>query len=175
MLTEEVRFVSDLKTIVYIAKAKAYKAADLYNVASNWLVGRRIVEQEQNGSKRAEYGKRIIQIASQALTEEFGKGYSIANLKSFRKFYLTFKYLQIGQTVSAQFYGDNVSKEQTVSALSETTTHQMLSTELELARILPTNLSWSHYERLMRVDDEEERDWYGICVSQPTKDGASAP
>lgn len=45
MLPDEVKFVSDLKAIVYMAKAKAYQAADLYNVASNWLVGRRIVEQ----------------------------------------------------------------------------------------------------------------------------------
>lgn len=104
MLPDEMEFVSDLKGIVYMAKAKAkaYQAADLYNVASNWLVGRRIVEQEQHVEARAQYGKHVIEIASLTLTAEFGKGYSIANLKSFRKFYLIFKYLQIGQTPSAQ-------------------------------------------------------------------------
>lgn len=75
MLPDEVEFVSDLKAIVYTAKAKAYQAADLYNVASNWLVGRRIVEQEQYGETRAQYGKRVVLLASIALTEEFGKGY----------------------------------------------------------------------------------------------------
>lgn len=133
---DDLNFVSDLKTIVYTAKAKAYQAADLYNVVSNWLVGRRIVEQEQNGKVRAQYGKHIIEIASKVLTEEFGKGYSIVNLKSFRRFYLTFNHLQIGQTMSAQFSEESVPKERTVSA------------ELELSRILPANLSWSHYERL---------------------------
>ena len=80
MLPDEVEFVSALKAIVYTAKAKAYQAADLYNVASNWLVGRRIVEQEQHGEARAQYGKHVIVIASLTLTAECGKGYSIANL-----------------------------------------------------------------------------------------------
>ncbi len=160
MLPDEVGFVSDLKAIVYTAKAKAYQAADLYNVASNWLVGRRIVEQEQHGEARAQYGRHVIEIASLALTEEFGKGYSIVNLKSFRKFYLTFKYLQIGQTLSAQSANRQVSNGQTSSVLSEPAIQRMPSAELELAQILPVNLSWSHYERLMRIADEDERDWY---------------
>ncbi len=160
MLPDEVEFVSDLKAIVYTAKAKAYQAADLYNVASNWLVGRRIVEQEQHGEARAQYGKHVIEIASLTLTAEFGKGYSIANLKSFRKFYLTFKYLHIGQTMSAQYADRQVSKGQTPSALSESDIQRIPSAELELAQILPANLSWSHYERLMRIADEDERDWY---------------
>lgn len=160
MLPDEVEFVSDLKAIVYTAKAKAYQAADLYNVASNWLVGRRIVEQEQQGKTRAQYGKHVVEIASLALAAEFGKGYSIANLKSFRKFYLTFRYLQIGQTASAQSADRQVSKGQTASVLSESEIQRSLSAELELAQILPANLSWSHYERLMRIADEDERDWY---------------
>ncbi len=144
--SELAEFVSDLKAIVYTAKAKAYQAADLYSVASNWLVGRRIVEQEQQGKARAQYGKQVIEIASIALSEEFGKGYSVANLKSFRKFYLTFRYLQIGQTLSAQSVDIVVPDGGKTGA--------------ELAQILPANLSWSHYERLMRIRDEEERDWY---------------
>ena len=160
MLPDEVEFVSDLKAIVYTTKAKAYQAADLYNVASNWLVGRRIVEQEQHGEARAQYGKHVIEIASLALVAEFGKGYSIANLKSFRKFYLTFKYLQIGQTASAQSADRQVSNGQTPSVLSESAIQRIHSIELELAQILPANLSWSHYERLMRIADEDERDWY---------------
>ncbi|MCM1457716.1 MAG: PDDEXK nuclease domain-containing protein [Lachnoclostridium sp.] len=160
MLPDEVEFVSDLKAIVHTAKAKAYQAADLYNVASNWLVGRRIVEQEQHGEARAQYGKHVIEIASLTLTAEFGKGYSISNLKSFRKFYLTFKYLQIGQTASAQSADRQVSKGQTPSVLSESDIQRISSAELELAQILPANLTWSHYERLMRIADEDERDWY---------------
>ena len=145
---DDAQFISDIKAIVYTAKQKAYQAADLYQVVSNWLVGRRIVEQEQHGQERAQYGKHIVDLASEALTAEFGKGYSVVNLKSFRKFYLTFNNLLIGQTPSAQSGNDLTIKGQSVSA------------ELELAKMLPSNLSWSHYERLMRIKNEDERDWY---------------
>ena len=145
---DDAQFISDIKAIVYTAKQKAYHAADIYQVVSNWLVGRRIVEQEQHGQERAQYGKHIIELASETLTAEFGKGYSIVNIKSFRKFYLTFSDLLIGQTPSAQSENGLPIKGQTVSA------------ELELAKMLPSNLSWSHYERLMRIKNEDERDWY---------------
>ena len=145
---DDAQFISDIKAIVYTAKQKAYQAADIYQVVSNWLVGRRIVEQEQHGQERAQYGKHIVELASEALTAEFGKGYSVVNIKSFRKFYLTFNNLLIGQTPSAQSGNDLTIKGQSVSA------------ELELAKMLPSNLSWSHYERLMRIKNEDERDWY---------------
>lgn len=145
---DDAQFISDIKSIVYTAKQKAYQAADIYQVISNWIVGRRIVEQEQHGQERAQYGKHIVELASEALTAEFGKGYSVVNIKSFRKFYLTFNDLLIGQTVSAQSGNGLTIKGQTVSA------------ELELAKMLPSNLSWSHYERLMRIKNKDERDWY---------------
>lgn len=145
---DDAQFISDITAIVYTAKQKAYQAADLYQLVSNWLVGRRIVEQEQHGQERAQYGKHIVDLASEALTAEFGKGYSVVNIKSFRKLYLTFNNLLIGQTVSAQSGNDLTIKGQSVSA------------ELELAKMLPSNLSWSHYERLMRIKNEDERDWY---------------
>ena len=145
---DDAQFISDIKAIVYTAKQKAYQAADLFQVAANWLVGRRIFEQEQHGQERAQYGKHIVELASEALTAEFGKGYSVVNIKSFRKFYLTFNNLLIGQTPSAQSGNDLTIKGQSVSA------------ELELAKMLPSNLSWSHYERLMRIKNEDERDWY---------------
>jgi len=145
---DDAQFISDIKAIVYTAKQTAYQAADTYQVVSNWLVGRRIVEQEQHGQERAQYGKHIVELASETLTAEFGKGYSIVNIKSFRKFYLTFSDLLIGQTPSAQSENGLPIKGQTVSA------------ELELSKMLPSNLSWSHYERLMRIKNEDERDWY---------------
>lgn len=133
MSADDHQFVSDIKAIVYSAKKQAYQAVDLYQVASNWLIGRRIVEQEQQGKHRAQYGKRIIELASESLTAEFGSGYSAINLKNFRKFYLTFSDLAIRQTVSAEF---------------------------KLDKLLPPNLSWSHYERLIRIKDDNERNWY---------------
>ena len=77
---DDAQFISDIKAIVYTAKQKAYQAADIYQVVSNWLVGRRIVEQEQHGQERAQYGKHIVELASEALTAEFGKGYSVVNI-----------------------------------------------------------------------------------------------
>lgn len=111
-------------------------------VNTNWNLGRRIVEEEQHGEARAEYGKRVIAIASRILTEEFGRGYSETNCKSFRRFYLEFQGFTIGQTVSAQ---SDMENRQTPSA--------QIDNHLEL-------LSWSHYERLMRVSDKKARDWY---------------
>ena len=139
---EELRFAEDLRGIVRSNLQKVYSAINFGQVNTNWNIGRRIVEEEQHGQTRAEYGKRVIAIASQALTEEFGKGYSQTNCKSYRKFYIEFQKFAIGQTLSAQ---SPKQIQQTVSAQFES--------ELEL-------LPWSHYERLMRVTDKTARIWY---------------
>jgi predicted nuclease of restriction endonuclease-like (RecB) superfamily len=99
------------------------------------LIGRRIVEEEQAGEVRAKYGKHVIELASKALTEEFGKGFSETNIRSFRKFYIEFQHLAIQQAVSAESI---IQIQQAVSA----------------------KLSWSHYERLMRVENLQARQWY---------------
>ncbi len=155
IITDDTQFISDIKAIVYTAKQKAYQAADIYQVVSNWLVGWRIVEQEQHGRERAEYGKRIIELASKALTTEFGKGYSETQLRDFRKFYLRFSHFPIQRTVSAEFRPDN-QKQGTPDILIQ----QTVAAQFELAKFLPSNLSWSHYERLMRIKNDDERDWY---------------
>lgn len=158
-------FVGDLKIIVGSAREYSYRAANLMQVVSNWLVGWRIVEQEQQGSKRAEYGKHVIALASKALTEEFGKGYSETNIRSFRRFYLEFKDIQIQQTVSAEFREKIFQIQQTISAESDEKTNPLpiplkKTTEMENAQTLSAQLSWSHYERLMRVSDLQAREWY---------------
>lgn len=123
-------------------------------VERNWRIGQRIVEQEQNGASRAEYGKHVIEIASAALTEEFGKGFSYTNIANYKRFYLTFNNLQILQTVSEEF---NNPIQQTLPAKSSTPHKEdkAESTQSEL-RLLP----WSHYERLIRVEDKKAREWY---------------
>lgn len=144
---EESNFLNSLKDIVKSARQFAYNSVNLAQVRQNWFIGQKLVVQEQKGNDRAEYGKHVIKIASEALTEEFGNGYSETNLRSFRKFYLTFKDYAIGQTVSAQF---------------EDTKRQALITQSDKAiqQTLPAILSWSHYERLMRIKDKIIRDWY---------------
>lgn len=92
--------VNDLKTIVSKARSKAFAAVNYSLVERNWRIGKRIVEEEQNGEARAEYGKHIIEVASAALTEEFGKGFSETNIRTFRKFFLIFRNLETYDTPS---------------------------------------------------------------------------
>lgn len=67
---KETIFVNDLRTIVSAARDASYRMANLMQVAQNWLIGRRIVEQEQQGKIRAEYGKHVVELASQVLTKD---------------------------------------------------------------------------------------------------------
>lgn len=151
---EDNMLVNDLRSIVSKARSKAFAAVNYSLVERNWRIGQRIVEQEQNGASRAEYGKHVIEVASAALTKEFGKGFSETNIMNFKKFYLKFKELAIPQTVSEEF---KKQKHQTLSDESSLLTQkdQTQSTQSEL-RLLP----WSHYERLIRVEDKKAREWY---------------
>ena len=90
---EDNMLVNDLRSIVGKVRSKAFAAVNYSLVERNWRIGQRIVEQEQNGASRAEYGKHVIEVASAALTEEFGKGFSETNIMNFKKFYLKFKEL----------------------------------------------------------------------------------
>ena len=151
---EDNMLVNDLRSIVSKARSKAFAAVNYSLVERNWRIGQRFVEQEQNGASRAEYGKHVIEIASAALTEEFGKGFSYTNIANYKRFYLTFNNLQILQTVSEEF---NNPIQQTLPAKSSTPHKEdkAESTQSEL-RLLP----WSHYERLIRVEDKKAREWY---------------
>ena len=151
---EDNMLVNDLRSIVSKARSKAFAAVNYSLVERNWRIGQRIVEQEQNGASRAEYGKHVIEVASAALTKEFGKGFSETNIMNFKKFYLKFKELTIPQTLSEEF---KKQKHQTLSDESSLLPQkgQTPSAQSEL-RLLP----WSHYERLIRVEDKKAREWY---------------
>ena len=151
---EDNMLVNDLRSIVSKARSKAFAAVNYSLVERNWRIGQRIVEEEQNGASRAEYGKHVIEVASAALTKEFGKGFSETNIMNFKKFYLKFKELTIPQTVSEEF---KKQKHQTLSDESSLLPQkgQTQPAQFEL-RLLP----WSHYERLIRVEDKKAREWY---------------
>ena len=151
---EDNMLVNDLRSIVSKARSKAFAAVNYSLVERNWRIGQRIVEEEQNGASRAEYGKHVIEVASAALTEEFGKGFSYTNIANYKRFYLTFSDLQILQTVSEEF---KKQKHQTLSDESSLLPQkgQTPPAQFEL-RLLP----WSHYERLIRVEDKKAREWY---------------
>ena len=151
---EDNMLVNDLRFIVSKARSKAFAAVNYSLVERNWRIGQRIVEEEQNGASRAEYGKHVIEVASAALTKEFGKGFSETNIMNFKKFYLKFKELTIPQTLSEEF---KKQKHQTLSDESSLLPQkgQTQPAQFEL-RLLP----WSHYERLIRVEDKKAREWY---------------
>lgn len=142
-------FISDLGSIVSTARDMSFRAANLMQVACNWLVGWRIVEQEQHGKARAGYGKHVIQLASESLTEKFGRGYSETVIRNFRKFYLMFPNLQVLQILPNKF----------VEVVDQIQQPMVAKLNDEGCAILP-QLSWMHYENLMRVADEKARHWY---------------
>nr|WP_307777132.1 PDDEXK nuclease domain-containing protein [Flavobacterium panacis] len=123
-------------------------------------IGRIIVEEEQNGKDRAEYGKKLLKSLSQQLIQEFGKGFSVVNLENMRKFYLTFsnsesltRILEIQKTQSLT--GElNLEKTQTVSAEFNKFDNQTLASFFKL--------TYTHYIFLMRIEDEKERRFYKI-------------
>ena len=155
-------FITDLKSIVSTARNMSFRAANLMQVACNWLLGWRIVEQEQQGKARADYGKRIIEEASKVLTENFGNGFSETQLRNFRKFYQMFGFLQIQQAMPAEFKNEILKIQQTLSAKSIQSPKRQSDAliQQQVEQPLLPQLSWSHYECLMRVADLEARTWY---------------
>ena len=116
-------YINEVKEILKNARQKAYNTINSVMVEAYWKIGRRIVEEEQSGRERAEYGKEIIKNLSKELTEEFGKGYSYRTLREIRQFYLMFSDFEKWRTVSAK-------------------------------------LTWSHFQKVLRVSDENARIFY---------------
>ena len=116
-------YINEVKEILKNARQKAYTAINSAMVKAYLEIGRRIVEEEQRGKERAEYGKEILQNLSKELTEEFGKGYSYRTLREIRQFYLMFSDFEKWRTVSAK-------------------------------------LTWSHFQKVLRVSNEKARIFY---------------
>ena len=79
-----------IRDILLTARNKVYRAANSEMVLAYWNIGRLIVEHEQNGNTRAEYGKQLLQQLSERLSAEFGKGFSVRTLQQLKKFYAMF-------------------------------------------------------------------------------------
>ncbi len=90
----------DMCEIIEVSRKSAYQTVNLALVRRNWLLGRRIAEEELNGDSRAEYGLNIIKNLSKELTDEYGKGFTKTNLYNFYLFYKTFP--EIFHTVSGK-------------------------------------------------------------------------
>ena len=132
-------FFDRILDILKNARKQAKMALNISMVYSYYEVGRAIIEEEQNGKQRAEYGKAILKELSKRLTESLGKGFSVENLKLMRRFYVVYSKDQIGQKVSTQFENLLVTREGRKFFLS-----------------------FSHYVFLMRIPNIDERHFYEI-------------
>ena len=157
MNTQENQFIEELKQIVNSARRLAYSAINFAQVEENWLIGQRIVEQEQNGKQRAEYGKHIIGLASQALTVEFGKGFSERTLRQFRQFYCMFPELPIQRTM---FAISDSTKEVNNQSVENKEDIDLANNVRQISLHSFHLLSWSHIQRIIRVKNENARFWY---------------
>lgn len=90
--------VADVRNIIEEGRKRAFSAAGQVAILTYWNVGRRIVEEEQQGNARADYGKGLIPVLADKLTAEYGAGYGRRNLAYYRKFYLEFNDLEILHT-----------------------------------------------------------------------------
>ncbi|MFA9373840.1 MAG: DUF1016 N-terminal domain-containing protein [Poseidonibacter sp.] len=98
--TNQNNFFTDIKSLLHDARNKVYTVVNTTMTQTYWQIGKRIVEEEQDGKSRAEYGTKLIENLSNDLTQEFGKGFSTDNLKNMRRFYLSF---QKSETLSHKF------------------------------------------------------------------------
>ena len=90
MSGEVSKIYTDIAELLNIARTKAYRAVNSIMVETYWKIGQRIVEEEQGGTARAEYGSKLIENLSKYLTDTFGKGFSEANLRNMRSFYIAY-------------------------------------------------------------------------------------
>ena len=95
-------FVAEIKSILLNARIKTYTAINVAMVNAYWQMGKRIVEEEQQGQEKATYGEAILKTLSIELTQEFGKGFSYSNLRNFRQFYLTYPDTEICYTLCSK-------------------------------------------------------------------------
>lgn len=138
------------------ARHQVLRTVNSTMVCTYFEIGRMIVEEEQSGKDRAEYGKKILKGLSEELKKEFGKGFSTDNLENMRKFYLAYsisesltRILQITNLPSLMTNSESVKLEE-----SQTTKTQSLISFFKL--------TWTHYVFLMRIEDEKERRFYEI-------------
>ena len=124
------------------ARNTAIREVNLVQLLTYYTLGKWIVEVQQGGSGRAKYGKRVLETLSDALNHVFGKGYSVSTLTNIRKFYEIYK-----NRISAPLVTD----------FSEPNPQPLVT---KFGNDVPFRLSWTHYLILMRIQNEDERDFY---------------
>ena len=144
---------SAIVELLHAARQTASRNVNALMTASYWEIGRRIVEAEQKGKRRAGYGEQLIERLSLDLTQQFGRGFSGRNLEQMRQFYLIWT---IPQTPSAE---SSKRLTATVAKKSQTVSAELVSWP-DLAEAFP--LPWSAYVRLLSVKDSYARQFYEV-------------
>jgi predicted nuclease of restriction endonuclease-like (RecB) superfamily len=149
--------IAELRGLIQSARHAVATTVNTLQVLTNFEIGRRIIEHEQMGAVRAEYGELLMRTLAEQLTEEFGRGFSKRNLDYMRRFYLDYadRLPQIVQKPSAQFEKKGIlQKPPSESA-------QLQKSQKPSAKS-PFTLSWSHYVLLLTIKNPEERSFYEI-------------
>ena len=156
---------SRIRVILESARAGISRTVNTTQVIANWLVGREIVEEEQQGKRRASYGKKEIEKLSKKLQAKFGEGYSVQNLSYMRQFYLTYPDLLATSPTLHAARGKSLITE---ARFQDEISHAMSGISagvsgraLNPGKLNP-NLSWTHYRTLLRVEKPEARAFYEI-------------
>lgn len=136
--------------LLHAARQAVARNVNALMTASYWEIGRRIVQAEQKGKRRAGYGEQLIERLSADLTEQFGRGFSPDNLEYMRRFFLAYPATAISETLSRISGGEQGPK------ISETVSAKLTLAQLTQAFTLP----WSAYVRLLSVKDDHARQFY---------------
>ncbi|MDR0307709.1 MAG: PDDEXK nuclease domain-containing protein [Chitinispirillales bacterium] len=156
MKNSATNYISEIKQILADARQKAYSAVNSAMVEAYWLIGKRIVEEEQQGKERAAYGEEILKTLSAELTKEFGKGFGTRNLWDFKKFYLTFSEYEIMHTLCAQLTWSHVRLIMRVESKDAQKYYLKEASErMWSVRTLDRNISTLYYQRLLSSQVKE--------------------
>jgi predicted nuclease of restriction endonuclease-like (RecB) superfamily len=147
--------ITEVRDLIQGARRGVVSVVDTFQVMTNFQIGRRIVEHEQKGTKRAAYGAEVLKELSARLTEEFGRGFSVTNLKLMRLFFIENQH-RIGQSVTDQL---KLPSQKSQSPSDQLAISQTLSRKSEG---ISFTLSWTHYVELLGIKDPEERGFYEI-------------
>jgi len=158
--------IAEVRRLINSTRHAIANSINSFQVHTNFEIGQRIVEHEQQGEKRAAYGTALLKELSQKLTKEFGRGFSEDNLSNMRKFFLTYKD-QVSQ-FPRRLLGN--SKSSISPAIRDISASNPISEKP--SRKLPFTLSWSHYILLLTIKETAERKFYEI---ESTNESWSVP
>jgi predicted nuclease of restriction endonuclease-like (RecB) superfamily len=150
--------IGGIAELLETARRTAARTVNALMTATYWEIGRRIVEFEQGGEKRAEYGEALLQRLAQDLNAKFGRGFSYPNVNKFRQFYLAFPSANILSTPSIESTESILSTPsiELRRQKSQTPSGQLAVRNLSARFPLP----WSHYVRLLSVKNALAREFY---------------